>query len=91
MAAGRLRISLAALASWMVRHKDKDMKRFARAFLNLVSSAGRASSVVMERGAERLTEYAEKHRPDPPKAATPPASTAPLATAPPATAPPAED
>jgi hypothetical protein len=36
------------------------MKRFAKALVNLVSSAGRASSVLMESGAAKLSDYAAK-------------------------------
>jgi hypothetical protein len=36
------------------------MKRFVKALVNLVSSSARASSVLMEQGAEKLTKYADK-------------------------------
>jgi hypothetical protein len=39
------------------------VKRFAKAFVNLVSSTVRASSVLMENGADRLTKYANKNHP----------------------------
>jgi hypothetical protein len=38
------------------------MKRFGKALVNLVSSAARAGSVLMERGAQRLTDYADKDK-----------------------------
>jgi hypothetical protein len=41
------------------------MKRFAKALVNLVSSSVRAGSVLMENGAKRLTDYADR-RGDPP-------------------------
>jgi hypothetical protein len=42
------------------------MKRFANALVSLVSSAARAGSVLMERGAQRLNEYSEKQADPPP-------------------------
>ncbi|MDR2453361.1 MAG: hypothetical protein LBD51_02160 [Bifidobacteriaceae bacterium] len=49
------------------------MKRFAKALVDLVSSAARAGSVLMERGAQRLTEYADQQA-DPPQPPPPPPS-----------------
>jgi hypothetical protein len=46
------------------------MKRFAKALVNLVSSSFRAGSVLMERGSEKLTDYAEKKDNPAPPAAT---------------------
>jgi hypothetical protein len=42
------------------------MGRFAKALVNLISSTVRASSALMERGAERMSGYADKHEVGPP-------------------------
>jgi hypothetical protein len=51
------------------------MGRFAKALVGLVSSTIRASSALMEQGAQKLSDYADKHRSDPPETSPEPRPT----------------